>query len=120
MKPISHSITRGDSHEGAEKLQEALLLLIDKEFIEISEDRRRDLVERLSQERRDAIYRATTIEEGAHFQRQFGVNVTWEPGGIDNDAARALNETLREHRATNLNLQRLPPRERLSAPSAPE
>jgi len=52
MQPVMHPLKLGDQGQAVANLQEALLLLIDRESIRLSQEQRRSLNEALSNEQR--------------------------------------------------------------------
>jgi Putative peptidoglycan binding domain len=64
-----------------------LLLLIDKEVMEFNAAQRAAVGERLSRERQEGVYQDATTEVVTAFQRQHEVNVTGEPGDVDEPTA---------------------------------
>ena len=97
MKPIQNppppSIGPNSNDDAVVNLQDALLLLLEKERLRVPDDQRRDLEERLRREREGQVYGTGTGNVVNVFRQQFQLGA----GEIvDERTADALNRVLRE------------------------
>ena len=89
MKPIVSPLKLDDHGADVVNLQDALLLLIDRDLIQLSEAERQSFKDLLSQERQDQAYQDGTSKAVALFQQ----HQQQSTGAVDAPTADAFNES---------------------------
>src|SRR5215217_770131 len=93
MKPVISPLKLDDHGADVANLQDALLLLIDRDIIQLSAAEGQSFKDQLSQEKQDQAYKDATSKAVAIFQQQHQQHST---GEVDAPTADALNQILKD------------------------